>query len=114
MLYSPNTLLESLKKYESLLIEKSGLSTDELNTLLSLILGKIIVVEKEKYQHYMNEAYELIGTIDKDDVPYLALALSINCDGIWSEDNHFQRQTKVKTWKTAEIINRVEELERDG
>ena len=45
-----------------------------------------------------------MASIDIEDVPFIALALSIGNDGIWSDDNHFQKQKKIKIWKTEEVI----------
>jgi predicted nucleic acid-binding protein len=43
--------------------------------------------------------------IDEDDTEFLALALSFQNDGIWSEDRDFQRQTAVRVWKTGELLD---------
>ncbi len=103
-LYSPETLMTSLRKYEALIIEKSGLSKEEFEELLSLLIENITIMERAAYQEFMQEADKILGTVDKEDVPYIALALSRANDGIWSDDNHFQKQRKVKIWKTVDIM----------
>lgn len=73
----------------------------------SLITENIEVVEVESYNHRLKDAEESLGSVDKGDVPFLALAFSIPCDGIWTENStHFNRQDKVKVWTTGEIILR--------
>ena len=53
----------------------------------------------------MDEAKEIIGKIDEKDIQFVALALSIKNDGIWSNDKHFEKQNKIQIFKTANIIN---------
>jgi len=53
---------------------------------------------------WWSEAEEIVGSIDRDDVPFVAAALSIRCDGIWSDDKDLKRQKKVKVWSSREII----------
>lgn len=86
-----------------MILEKSGLSKDEFKILLNLIIDKIVIVKKENYQKFLEEAKNILGKIDIEDVPYLALALYIKGD-IWSDDNHFQKQKRIKIWKTEELV----------
>ena len=44
------------------------------------------------------------------DFPFLALALSVANNGIWTADKHFERQKKVKIWKTDELVNKLKKL----
>jgi predicted nucleic acid-binding protein len=46
-----------------------------------------------------------MGKIDIEDVNYIALALSIENNGIWSDDKHFLKQDKIRVYRTEEIIN---------
>lgn len=103
-LYAPETTIIEIRKYEKLILQKSGLSKDEFETLFSLVTEGITIVRKEGYNNYMVEADSIIGNIDKGDVPFIALALSMPNDGVWSDDNHFLKQNKVKIWKTSDII----------
>jgi len=107
-LYSPETLLNSIRKYEALIIEKSELQKEEFEILLSLLLEKITIIAKEEYSNYLKEAGEIMEHIDVEDVPYIALALSLPNNGIWTDDNHFIKQKKVKIWKTVDVIKRIQ------
>ncbi len=53
ILYSPETLIPSIRKYENLILEKSRLSKDEFKILLNLIIDKIVIVKKENYQKFL-------------------------------------------------------------
>ena len=37
------------------------------------------------------------------DVPYFALALSLNCP-IWSDEKSFKKQNKVEVYSTADVV----------
>jgi predicted nucleic acid-binding protein len=45
--------------------------------------------------------------IDPDDSPFIALAMSIENEGIWSDDKHFMVQDAIKIWKTAQLFEYV-------
>lgn len=45
--------------------------------------------------------------IDPDDAPFLACALAICADGIWTEDAHFDRQDRVRVWKTSDLLDYI-------
>jgi len=52
---------------------------------------------------FKEEANEIMGNIDSDDVLFIATALAFNCP-IWSEDKHFKQQDKVKVFTTKELL----------
>mgnify|MGYP001565852338 CR=1 FL=1 len=110
ILYAPEATLVEIRKHEEVILKKSGLTKDEFRTLFGFIIGNISIVNKEDYKKYIVEAEEIIGSVDRDDIPFIALALAIPNDGIWTEDNHFQKQKKIPIWKTEDIIKIVERL----
>ena len=110
ILYAPEATLVEIRKHEEVILKKSGLTKDEFRTLFGFIIGNISIVNKEDYKKYIVEAEEIIGSVDRDDIPFIALALAIPNDGIWTEDNHFQKQKKIPIWKTEDIIKIVELL----
>lgn len=104
-LYAPRLLLEEIDKYEGIIRKRSGLSKKDFETILRLITEKIIFVEKEEYSVNLHKAYHLLGSIDPGDVPFLALALAVHADGIWTENvKHFGKQQKIKVWSTKKIV----------
>lgn len=106
ILYVPETIITEIRKYEEEIIRRSGLATDDFELLLSLLIKNIIVVEKEKYEDKMKDASELIGHADKDDIPFLALALKVPNNGIWTENiKHFEKQNLIKVWTTKDILD---------
>ena len=102
--YSPDTLLLSIKKYKDEIIEKSGLTSGEFETLLDFILGKITIIKNEEYESNLEQASIIMGNIDLEDVPFIALALSIENDGIWSDDRDFDRQDSINVCNAEDVL----------
>ena len=107
ILYAPETMISEIRKYRNLIMKKSGFTKDEFETLFSLLIEEIIIIEKENYGKHLGEAEKIMENIDKKDAPFVALALSISNDGIWSDDSDFDKQNKIKIWKTAELLKKV-------
>lgn len=103
--YSPDTLLESISKYKKELTERSGLSENDFETLLNFLLSKIKIFDQEDYSHKMEEAIQIMGRVDIDDADYIAIALATENDGIWSDDKHFQQQSKIKIFTTPNLVD---------
>ena len=67
-------------------------------------MENIKIVSCEKYLYFVGEADEIMGEIDKGDVVFIALALSFENDGIWSDDGHFLKQDVIKIYRTCDLI----------
>ncbi len=84
------------------------MSKDEFELLFSLITENIQIIEKGEYLDKIEEANTLIGSKDKGDIPFLALALSVSNDGIWTQNTkHYASQKKIKTWTTHELTTKI-------
>jgi len=110
--YLPEIVLSEVNKYLPYIIQKSELSEEEIKKLLNTILENLILVPIEEYEKKMNEGMKIIGNIDEKDTQFIALALSIENDGIWSNDKHFEKQKKIKVFKTIDTLNLLEELSK--
>jgi len=102
--YAPDYLIEEVEKYISLVSRKNSLSEQENKKILGILCDYITIVGIEFYEEKIKEALKIMVDIDIKDTPYVALALSFDNDGIWSEDKGFFKQDKIKVWKTQEII----------
>jgi len=80
--YVPEYAVEEVEKHLPLLVEKTGLSEEEIKLTLSILLTNIQIVPSENILAKRNEAEKIMGSIDKDDIPFIAASLSIACDGI--------------------------------
>ncbi len=104
----PEVSLEKIQKYKSLILEKSDLSDIEFSNLCSTLFSFIRLISNAELKMFWSAAMEIIGSVDVEDVPFIAIALSQNA-AIWSEDKHFEKQDKVLILKTKDIINLVDE-----
>jgi predicted nucleic acid-binding protein len=66
-------------------------------------MAKINIVDDSLINLKFKDAYCIMKAIDIKDTPFLAAALATKSD-IWSDDKHFEKQNKVKVWKTKDIV----------
>ena len=102
--YIPEYALEELEAHKPKLSKLSGLSIDEIDILLNSLLDNISIVPAQTIEPYLKEARRIIGSIDPGDVPFVALALAVENDGIWSNDKHFKAIKQIKVWKTSDLL----------
>lgn len=102
--YIPDFFLIELKKYEEYLINKTGLEKLKFKQLLKDILENIYLVPINEYSDKLIKAKEIIGNIDKKDIPFIAVALSFKNNGIRTDDKHFKEQFEIKIYSTKELI----------
>ena len=86
---------------DELFRRRSGLTKQQTEELLSILLGRIQIIPKEEYRLFIKKAKE---EVPHDDAPYLALSLSLNIP-IWSNDTAFRKQKLVKAYTTSELLD---------
>jgi len=101
-LLTPDYSLEEIEKYKEYICSKIGITKEDVEILINYIFENIEIVPLEDYKKDLNKAKEIMDKIDKDDTPFIAAALALNC-GVWSDDEHFQKQNKVKIFKTKDL-----------
>lgn len=79
-----NMLLQELAKHKNLVVQKSGISGDRLELLLDMLLEQVTIAEL--CEPSLAEARRIMDPIDPHDAPFLALALSFQSDGLWTQD----------------------------
>ncbi len=102
--YLPEYAFEEIEAHKMKISRLSRLSTDEIDILLNLLLENISIIPGQTIQPYLSEAEVMIGRIDPNDIPFLALALATENDGIWSNDRHFEAIKQIKIWKTSDLL----------
>ena len=102
--FSPNWLIDEFERNESELMEKFPSSDDFFETK-KLLFKLVKIVAKHEYSEHMEEASKL--TNHTKDVPYFALALSLNCP-IWSDEKSFKQQSKVKVCSTSDLVKELD------
>lgn len=101
-LYAPDKLREELHaKIHEHLAEDEDKAIGYANTIL-----EYITIKDALWVDEWRRANNLIGHIDQDDVPYLALAFNLGSHSIVSYDKVFQNQNDVQIWDQKEL-NRI-------
>ena len=104
---------KEIEKYKGLILEKSKLTESDFQALLQEFKNKVNLVDDILVESKVKEAMEIMGKIDEKDSPILACALAIVNDGIWSQDKHFEKQSKVKYWKTEALIGIIKDSKKE-
>ena len=109
-LHSPEFGVAEVSKYRGMIMEKTHLDEGKFNTLMKMLLSKIIVYsEKEFSGKSLERAEKLMGKIDKDDVLFAALSFELKGTPIWSDDLHFRKQEKIRIYTTKELSGLFEQ-----
>jgi len=102
--YLPEFSIIELREHLPEIAQKAEISEQEVKQLIDKFLEHISLVPLTDYHQYIQRATEIIGSIDEDDIPFIALALSMKNDGIWSNDLHFKKQNIIKIFNTRELM----------
>lgn len=105
--YSPEYVLEEVERYLPYIITKSKMSRENIELLFALFSENIETVSDYDLKRKMLEAKEIMKKIDINDAPILACGLAIRNQGIWTEDKHFEKQDKIRMWKSIELLDYV-------
>lgn len=100
----PELVLEETRKHEEEILEKSGLSKESYVQILSKLLEHATLIPTETVKGNLEEANKIMANIDENDVVFIAAALCFEDAAIWSDDSDFEKQSKVKIFKTADMI----------
>ncbi len=101
----PEISLVKLKKYHDLIIKKSNVSEKEYLILKESIFSIVRIISSQELKPHKNEALEIMEHIDPEDTTFIAAALSQENAVIWSDDKHFEKQDRIITLKTQDVIN---------
>ena len=102
---TPQSCFDELWKHRNVW-NKLDQPEEEQKYILSRIKRYIMTIDKKIYKNKLQEAKKLI--IDIDDAPLIALALSIDNDGIWTYNTkHFKKDKlrgRVKILNIKDVI----------
>ncbi|OIO81185.1 hypothetical protein AUJ84_01605 [Candidatus Pacearchaeota archaeon CG1_02_32_132] len=104
-LIAPSFIKEEFNKYQEECLKKSSLSKKEFDERWEEISSAIDFIEESDYIEHIETSKDLIS--DKDDTPYLALAIENNIP-IWSNDSHLKTQNRIKVYTTKELLDELE------
>ncbi len=96
------------KKYGELIRKKARITDKELDTAMAALLSKIIVLNENGIsKENFSAAEKIMGSIDTDDAPFIALSLALGKMPIWTDDLHFRAQKAVKIVSTKELAELI-------
>ena len=105
--FTVDYVTKEINKYKSAIVEKSGMSKEEVDTLFGLVMENINIVPEEGGKSKMKEALDIKKDIDEKDAPFIEAALAMPNDGILSNYLHFEMQTKVKIFITKDLLKYI-------
>jgi len=103
-LMAPEFLRAEMREHLPVLRIRAGLSEDATSELLDRLEKYIDFLPAEVILAQWETAAIALGGVDPEDVAYVATALSVPCDGIWSDDPHLKAQRLVPCWTTRELV----------
>ena len=103
----PSFIFEELEKHKVELLKKSGMKRKNFETLLNLLLQKVLIVSTDVLFRYKTQAYELVKDIDPDDILFIACALAYPGSIIWSDDKKLKQQHKINIINTTEMYSLI-------
>lgn len=102
----PEFALQEVEANKDEIIKKSQLSPERFQLLLAELKSNLLIIPETEITN-REEAERIMNVIDPEDAVFVALALSTNNDGIWSEDKHLEKQHVIKVWKTKDLIQHL-------
>jgi putative PIN family toxin of toxin-antitoxin system len=98
---------KEIENHIDIITTKSKLSNEDIKQILGVLKKNIKTIPELRWWKYYNQAENVIGKKDPKDVPFVAVALALTVDGIWSNDKDFESQSVFKVWKTAELAQEL-------
>ncbi len=95
-LFAPSFLKRELEKHLPSIARRAGVRLAGARAALELLLADVVWIDDATIKAHVEEADAALGAIDPNDVPYLACALAIKADAIWSYDKDFDRQALIR------------------
>jgi predicted nucleic acid-binding protein len=100
---APRMVIAEIEKHIHEISAKNSLPVEINRRVLRLLANHIRLLPLRAYKRFLLEAYAMIGERDPTDVPYLAVALAVDADGIWTHDADFAAQNRFRVWNTAQL-----------
>ncbi len=106
-LFTPEITFNEIENHIGIITTKSKLPKDDIQQILNVLRKNIKTIPESRWWNHFNQATNVIGKKDPKDVPFIAVALALTVDGIWSNDKDFESQSIFKVWKTTELAQKL-------
>jgi len=103
-LHVPEYLFGEIGTHRDELARRSGQTTDALEEALRILRGHVTEHDEADYVDELGEAGRLLGGRDPKDIPYVALALVLQADGIWTEDRELVSSGSLTVYRTSDLV----------
>ena len=100
----PEQALKKIGKYRNVILEKSGLRSNDLDALFERLFEHVCVMPARQIDPNLREAKAVMKDTDPEDAIFVACALSLTGSVIWSNDKHLKKQKLVSSYTTGEIL----------
>jgi len=103
-LHAPQYLFDEIEGHRDELSKRSSRPPDALGEVLRIIRAHVVEHEATEYDDHLEKARGLLERRDPKDAPYVALALALRADGIWTEDRGLVSLEGVTVYRTSDLI----------
>ena len=103
-LHVPEYLFNEIETHRDELAKRSGQTSDALEEALRILRGHVTEHEEAAYVDELGKASSLLGGRDPKDTPYVALALALPADGIWTEDRGLVSLGGLAVYRTSDLV----------
>ena len=94
--------MDELRNNKSEICRKAKISESEFEEALLYLNLFVLAVDRKEFEGFSAEAEKLVPGHPKD-VPFFALALSLNADA-WSNEKRWKLQKRIRVFSTKELI----------
>ena len=103
-IHAPEYLVSEVEAHVEELSERAGLSRSALEEALRILRGHMTEHSATGYEAELTKARSLLNDRDMKDAPYVALALALGADGIWSQDRGLVSQGSFRVYRTVDLL----------
>lgn len=103
-MHAPEYLFDEIETHRDELAKRSGQTTDAVEEALRILRPHVTEHEEAVYVNELEKAGSLLEGRDPKDIPYVALALALPADGIWSEDRGLVSLRGLTVYRTSDLV----------
>ncbi len=102
--HAPQRVVDEIKKHRIEICEMTLQTNGEFDETLDALVAIIHLSPYADFEDFLPEATSQMRIRDPNDTDYIACALAINADFIWSNDKDFDAQNLVPVKTTDQFI----------
>lgn len=104
VLYAPQVLWEEVAKHRAVICSRAQITVAEFDVALRKLSSVIAGVGVSSYGSMLARARSALGKAMVDE-HYLACALAVGADAVWTNDKDFRSQQLVRVVSTQELVD---------